>query len=518
VRVKILGISASLRNARRGPGSDELIADLQKVGDRKSDLFDYLKQEAKYHLENFEKSGRLEQLQFDKIYKNLLKLKGNKGLSNSEVALAAALWAAKQSGAEIDTLSLGEHFETNGEESSMQELRTKLLDADATLISTPVYFGDRSSLSQSLIRFISQDEVLKAKLKGKVYGGIAVGAKRNGGQETTLIYQLWDLLNAGFLGVGNDSETTSQYGGTGLAGDVGTMSDDHYGLETAMGTGRRVTEIANLTRVSKSVRLKGKCKIAFWILQDQEGKALNFVKGLNESFNDQYEAIVIPINEKGIQRCIGCDICPTHIDIDEKYRCIINSPKDDLSELHPLLLEADAIIPVVYSGIDPKGSISNYQKFIERTRYLRRGDYALNNLLIAPLVCEEVGANQGMAMRMMTSMLRHHTVLVRPLTYYIHNGVGINRQPFYDQLSEFISLLENFTATKSEAYLSHKEHFKYKPIGYVLSVLKEGEDERLARRSEMIDSRTAKNVSRAKERLEFLEKNTIPNRGLDDYS
>lgn len=500
--IKILGISASLRNARRGKGTHLLLNDLERIGSDKQELFDYLEQEAKFHLENFEESGRLEKLPFDIIYKNLLKLKGNKGLSNSEVALAAGLWAAKQVGAEIDYLSLGDYFRKPPNTESEEELRMRLTEADAILISSPVYFGDRSSLAQSLINFIVQDSDLIQKLKGKVYGGIAVGAKRNGGQETTLIYQLWDLLNAGFLGVGNDSETTSQYGGTGIAGDIGTMTDDKYGLETAMGTGRRVAEIASLAQEANKVRLKGKCKLAFWILQDQEDKALKTILDLNEQFNGLYEPIIIPIDKKQVQRCIGCDICPTHIDVDEKYRCIINSPKDDFDELHPLLHEADAIIPVVYSGNSSVGLESNYQKFIERTRYIRRGDYSLNNLMVAPLVCEEIGANQSMAMRMMSSLLRHHTVMAKPFVYYLNDGMAINQQAVYDQMSEFVSLLENYTTNKLASYLTHKEHFKYKPMGYVLSVVKEGQDERLKKRSNMISKRIAKNLDLAMQRLE----------------
>ena len=51
-------------------------------------------------------------------------------------------------------------------------------------------------------------------------------AKRNGGQETTLVYQLIDMINLNMLGVGNDSASTSQYGGTVVAGDVGTMAKE----------------------------------------------------------------------------------------------------------------------------------------------------------------------------------------------------------------------------------------------------------------------------------------------------
>ena len=60
-----------------------------------------------------------------------------------------------------------------------------------------------------------------------------------------------DMLNLGLLTVGNDSETTSQYGGTGLAGDIGTMPQDDYGLETAMGTGRRIARMIKMIHIGE---------------------------------------------------------------------------------------------------------------------------------------------------------------------------------------------------------------------------------------------------------------------------
>jgi len=186
---KILGISASLRNARRGLGNVSLISDIQALKDEES-LMAYLKQEAEIHLENFVKSGRDEEIPFDKLYSNLKKLKGNKGLSNSEICLTAALWSAKQLGAEIEHVSLSEYFTESKRSADLSELKTKLKEADGILVSTPVYFGDRSSLAQSFINLIREDPELKASLHNKTYAGLAVGAKRNGGQETALIYQL----------------------------------------------------------------------------------------------------------------------------------------------------------------------------------------------------------------------------------------------------------------------------------------------------------------------------------------
>src|SRR4051794_29088742 len=95
MRARIVGLSASLRNARRGSGNRRLVDELLALGTR-DELNAYLKQQASIHLENFAEAGRKEHLAFDELYKNLKKQSGERGLSNSEIALAAALWAANQ--------------------------------------------------------------------------------------------------------------------------------------------------------------------------------------------------------------------------------------------------------------------------------------------------------------------------------------------------------------------------------------------------------------------------------------
>ena len=52
------------------------------------------------------------------------------------------------------------------------------------------------------------------------------------------------------------------------------------------------------------------------------------------------------------------------------------------------LIDVDAVIPVTYCTTDRAGLQSQYQEFIERTRYLRRGDYVFSDILSAPLVLE----------------------------------------------------------------------------------------------------------------------------------
>jgi multimeric flavodoxin WrbA len=496
----ILGVSASLRNARRGLGNVSLIEEIKALGN-KVELMEFLKQEAAVHLRQFEESGRTESLPFDKMYSNLKKLKGNKGLSNSEVALASALWSAHDLGCDIDHLSLSEYYSESGVQNE-DEILQKLNDADGILISTPVYFGDRSSLGQTLIETIRRNPEWKKAIDGKLFGGIAVGAKRNGGQETTLIYQIMDMLNVNMLCIGNDSETTSQYGGTGLAGDIGTMPNDDYGLATTMGTGRRISRISQALLKSEEYKSKGKMKIQFWILQDSDGYALEKVKELTKSKN--IDADIIDVTGKSIHRCLACDICPTHVSTDDEYRCIIKSKKDNLMEIHPSFLDADAIIPVVYSKRDASTTVSNYQKFLERTRYLRRGDYLLSNSLSAPLVFEEIGAHENMHIRAVTSMIRHHTVLSKPMVGVVHDAKVLNWEEIVNDFDRLLLDANRLMMGKLAMYSEDQEHLKYKPIGYVLSTAKDKEDEKLSRREQMMEERFRRNEQKLSAKIEKI--------------
>jgi multimeric flavodoxin WrbA len=497
---KILGISASLRNARRGRGNEKLIEDLSTISSEEA-LVEYLETQAKIHLENFVEAGRKEGVPFDQMYTNLKKLKGERGLSNSEVMLSAALWSAKEIGAEIDHTSLSEYFMETSKRKNIDEFIEKIRSCDAIILSTPVYFGDRSSLSQSFINFLRSNPELKAEMEGKVYAGLSVGAKRNGGQETALIYQLVDMINLGLLGVGNDSETTSQYGGTGVAGDVGTMSKDDYGLKTAMGTGRRVSRVARMLYEARQHKLNGKHRVAFWILQDKDEVALESVKSLIAGYGDQLEAKIIDFTDKNIIRCLACDICPTDIDVDEVYRCIIKSKNDSLMEMHEDLLNADAIIPVAYSAVDRVDLKSNYQRLMERTRYFRRGDYVFSDLLTAPLIIDEIGSNENLQIRMVTSMMRHHTVVARPMIQYRYQGNVINEQDVQEEFNNFNAQVRTLIKAKLLAYSSGVNHLRYSPVGYVLSAVKDVEDQKLLKRHEMIHSRIEQTKVQSEERV-----------------
>jgi len=496
-RPKLLGISASLRNARWGVGNEDLVNSLGGLSNEE-ELFAFLRRESELHLENFVEAGRKDGKSFLEIYENLQRNKGDKGLCNSEVALASALWSALSYDVDIEHVSLSEYFRASGAIRNEDRLKQKLLESDGLLVSGPVYFGDRSSLVQSLLDMIRRDDVLRSRLQGKLYGGIAVGAKRNGGQETTLIYQMLDFVNLGYWAVGNDSDTTAQYGGTGHAGDVGTMHKDSYGLRTSMGTGRRIASL--LRELGARREIHGPVKVLFVVLQDRQGEAQGRLTDMLCAFPREVQATVINVSEKRIAPCIACDICPTHIDVDDVYRCIITAKHDNLQHLHKELLHHDAIVPVIFSAKDTHQISNNYQTFMERTRYLRRGDYVFSNQLVAPLIFEEIGGGENYALRAMTSMVRHHTVISQPMIGYIHGGQLLNGAKVMEQMKLFLASVRRLAAARL-AEVFEKENTKYKPVGYVLAADKEAEDARLNSRQDMVKSRYQRMMDEAKERL-----------------
>jgi multimeric flavodoxin WrbA len=480
---KILGIASSLRNARWGSGNKQLIDSLKSI-QNENELFEFLSVESELHLENFVKAGRGEGKSFDELYKNLKKNIGDKGLSNSETALSAALWEAQISGCDIDHISLSEFFLSSGRFQNKDILINKIMESDGILVSGPVYFGDRSSLLQKLIDFILNDESLRKSLENKVYAGISVGAKRNGGQETSLVYNLYDFVRFGALGVGNSSDTTSQYGGTCVAGDIGMAHKDQYGIKTSMGTGKRLAEVVKI--YNSDFILNSKLDILFLVLQDKDGLALNICNEIISSFpNESFK--VINVCEEHVLPCIGCDICPTNIDVDEVYRCIVTNKNDCFDELHNKLFDYDAIIPVVYSPTNRTNIKTSYQTFLERTRYIRRGDYLWSNTVVMPFVIEDIGGQDNYAMRCLTAFIRHHTIVSAPIVAFNYNNHLIDFKNILDSFNKLIIQTRKITAGKIVAMQS--DSISYSPVGYILSADKEAEDTKLHLRSETIVKR-----------------------------
>jgi hypothetical protein len=157
--------------------------------------------------------------------------------------------------------------------------------------------------------------------------------------------------------------------------------------------------------------------------------------------------------------------------------------------MHKDLLEADAIIPVAYSPIARADLLTNYQRLMERTRYFRRGDYVFSDLLTAPLIIDEIGANENLHIRMITSMIRHHTVVSRPMILYRYQNKMINMENVKQEFRKFNNQVRKLIAAKLIACASRVNHLRYNPVGYVLSALKDVEDLKLLKRHVMIEAR-----------------------------
>jgi multimeric flavodoxin WrbA len=500
----VLGLTASLRTARSAAGARHLKGEIEALGDR-SALDAYLAEQGSIHLAQFVAAGRKDKLPFDVIYRNLKKTGGLRGLSNSEVSLVAALWGARQKGADIDHIPLADHFPASGEARDVDTLKAALRRADAILLSTPVYFGDRGSLAQRFIDLIREDPSLRDDLEGKLFAGIAVGAKRNGGQETTLIYAMLDMLNVGLLAVGNDSDTTSQYGGTVHAGDIGTASKDTYGIDTSIGTGRRIGNVLQKLTGARDARLAGRPRMGFWLLQDKDDTAHRMIEELIGGLQDVAESRHQNLLESSIRPCIACDICPTHVDLDEQYRCIIQRRGDGLMEAHGALLWPDVIVPTMFSPIGRAGLRSVYQQFMERTRYLRRGDYVFTDRLVVPLVLTEVGANENLDVRMMTSFIRHHTVMSKPVIGYLHQGRLLNGDEVRSELARAARNGGRLAAGRLVSACLHLAATQYHPVGYVLASEKDKESSTMTARERMVEQRLAKQIADARARLASVD-------------
>jgi multimeric flavodoxin WrbA len=497
---RILGIAASLRNARSQSGVGLLLNEIGKISDRRQ-LLDFLADQARVHLEQFVASGRADSVPFDTLYRRLRKIGGLRGLSNSEVCLVAALWAARNEGAEIDAITLIDHFPADGSTQNIDLLKAKLAQADGIIVSTPVYFGDRSSLSQRLIETIRADNELKEKLKGKVYGGLATGAKRNGGQETTLIYQMVDMVHMGLLAVGNNAETTSQYGGTGLPGDIGTMADDEYGIKTSIGTGQRIAHVCATLAAGLRYQLRDQPRVGLWTLQDKAHTATDMISGFLDELEPRPTVERINFLDTSIRPCIACDICPTHVGPDEEYRCIIGIKEDGLKKFHRELMAGEIMMPVAYSPKNRYGLESVYQQFMERTRYLRRSEYAFADRLVAPVVISEVGSCENLNIRMMTSFIRHHTVVHKPIIGWIHDGRLLNPDEVRENIESVLHYGRQLLTGHLGLTAKRDDIRHYNPVGYVLSREKSSEESAVQARRHLDKSRRRRKLDESEGRL-----------------
>jgi len=287
-------------------------------------------------------------------------------ISNSQALLLAAMWGARQEGAEIEIVYPGD----------------LVPPFDGVVLSTPVYFGDRSSALHQFIRGIPHWE-------DKAVGVVSSGAKRNGGQETTNIYALYDCLDRGALITGN-GPPTAQYGGTGWAGNKTAIANDDFGIKTSYGTG---TQVAKLTKLIQAPECKEKPRVLFMhVTKDKIAQVVD--SGTFEHCNISY----FDMTGVDIKKCLGCPVCPNG-DLTKKYKCIIKD--DDMDWVQSQMSDADCIIFV--SGTDD----TKFQVFVERTRFIRRDHFELGERVYSSYSQTE-SITDILPLRIMTNMLRQN--------------------------------------------------------------------------------------------------------------
>jgi multimeric flavodoxin WrbA len=424
-RPLVLGIAGSIRN-RAGIKAVEGV-DKEVSGDQLTEMITGLEHLNIYH-DDF--LGEI------KPAVKELSQSGQRVLTNSDSLVLTALYGA-HGRADVEFHKLTDYVGMDTsyadsvlDESQMDGIAEAVERADGIILGSPVYFGDRSSLMHSFLNFAGE----RGLLEETVVGMVSCGSKRNGGQETTNVYALFESLDHGAYIVGNGPKTC-QYGGTGWGGDIGDVAEDDFGLETSLGTGLRVAQAAQILRTGRQQSLETMSgsgsdpfKVGVVISREQDDVVTDTVSALAETVDSEAVKIeATDFSKTFIQACIGCDVCPTPGKVEditgdgEDYKCIIDGntdaerwEDDDLQHLHDWLVSQDALVIAVRD--DNEDDIRDvYQALLERTRYLRRDDWRLHNTPLVPLVVSSPDKNSTYPMKIMTSWMRHNTIVAPPI-------------------------------------------------------------------------------------------------------
>jgi multimeric flavodoxin WrbA len=362
-----------------------------------------------------------------------------------------ALFGAVKEGAEIDMVLLNEFYYNKGASPSkeMEVLGNSVRESQGIVIASPVYFGD---CTNSVSLFLED-----YSLEGKVVGIVSVGAKRNGGQETTNIYTLMDALSKGAIIVGN-GPPTSQYGGTGWAGDVGAILDDNFGLDSSLGTGKRVMEVVK----QGQLRQTGPAKLTVIANPVSENDAL--INEITEEFakSKLVGTSLIRIDEYNISPCQACSICPKPNGNIGEYGCII---EDDMKALDSKILSSDGLAFVIDDTPENKSFWRYFKVFIERTRHLRRDHFALADLPVIFFWKKDIKKNRLSWIKTATYMLRQNTFMCGPLFTRSY----LDGKEVYQNIS-VSDVCQNFVfhlcRRRHAVEQSKTKKYVYSPIGY----------------------------------------------------
>jgi len=125
------------------------------------------------------------------------------------------------------------------------ELWEKIVKANGLIIATPVYFGLPTPL---LVDFLNRTRYLRHqnfRLINKVFGVIAISARRTGGNETTIFSTWYPLIRNAMIPVGN-GDKSCQFGVVGWAGARGEILEDEWAITQARDLAERVYDLCRV--------------------------------------------------------------------------------------------------------------------------------------------------------------------------------------------------------------------------------------------------------------------------------
>ncbi|UCE90821.1 MAG: flavodoxin family protein [Methanobacteriota archaeon] len=118
-------------------------------------------------------------------------------------------------------------------------LLRKLVEADALIVGSPVYFGGVTAQLKALIDR-SAIPYQKSELRGKIGAAISCGGGRHGGQELT-VNQIITFFLMHEMTVASGEEGV--FGAMGVANDLGDIASDEEALSSSRALARRVAEL-----------------------------------------------------------------------------------------------------------------------------------------------------------------------------------------------------------------------------------------------------------------------------------
>jgi multimeric flavodoxin WrbA len=386
--------------------------------------------------------------------------------SNSDLSLAFALLGVKHRKMDYKIVSIVDIFkgpdkaqkasadvsleQIYGEDIDFLEIRDKELDslfaevekARGIILSSPVYFGDRSSTANKFMQLSNK----RKALKDKVFGMIAAGAKRNGGQETTCIYGLYDALMQDAVVVGN-GPATAQYGGTVVAGEFHTAMDDPWGLERCYELGCRVSDVAKIMANGKNQITGVRPRVRVIMTMDTIGKKYrSMAEEYLSGWEKHCDIAFLDLIDREILRCAGCKICPAFGTSEGRtqdlYTCLIRSKRDSMRDVLNFLKDSDCL---VFVGVNTKEDIIyRYQAFTERTRFIRHDNFLLTNAVVLGMHINECGAinNPIHNLKVVTSYIRHNTIVLKPVEIICRGSEVIHQTPFDQNFRVILQICE----------------------------------------------------------------------------